>query len=126
LTTANLIEDKYTAHKDDDTSPGTNDGGIRYYEEMKAEDKICVEVMAHTGCTECGATTEGHLEVDVVRKVPKIGRPRASPRPTSRRGNNPRFATERLETEVLNILSRRLVLLNHERRDEKKSGKHLI
>ena len=34
--------------------------------------------------------------------------PRASPRATSRRCNNPRFATERLETEVLNILSRRL------------------
>lgn len=36
---------------------------------MKLEDNICVLVFAHTNCTECGATTSGHLEVDMVRTL---------------------------------------------------------
>ena len=69
LTTARFLETKHTAYKDNDTSPGTNDGTIKYFEDTKTDVRICVQVSAHTGCTECGGTTEGHLEVNIVRTI---------------------------------------------------------
>ncbi|WFU53644.1 hypothetical protein QA639_28820 [Bradyrhizobium pachyrhizi] len=63
------IEDKHTAYKDDDTSPGTNFGKVQIDEGVKTEKKICISVSATTGCTECGAHTEGHLEAWMVRTV---------------------------------------------------------
>ena len=78
LYTAKLIEDKHTAYKDNDTSPSTNYGGIYYKDGMKGVDRICVAVLAATGCKECGATTEGHLEVDMVKNVVKEGDPKLS------------------------------------------------
>jgi hypothetical protein len=79
LTTATLVESKHTAYKNKDTSPGTNYGGIHYYQDMKDEKQICVEVTAATGCRECGGTTEGHLEVDMVQKVTKSADPVTTP-----------------------------------------------
>ena len=78
LYTAKLIEDKHTAYKDNDTSPGTNSGGIYYKDGVKGIDRICVAVLASTGCTECGATTEGHLEVDMVKPIVKEADPKVS------------------------------------------------
>jgi len=79
LTTAKLVETVHTAHKDKNTSGSTNAGGIHYYEDIKTEDKICVQVTAFTGCTECGATTEGHLEVEMVRKETRSAAPVITP-----------------------------------------------
>jgi hypothetical protein len=67
ISTAVAQETKHTAYKDDDHSPGTNVGGVSIKEEMKTPDQICISVIANTNCTECGATTAGHLEVDEVR-----------------------------------------------------------
>jgi len=64
-----LVKTKHTAYKDNDTSPGTNAGGIFYHEGVKTDGRICIQVVATTGCTECGAHTEGHLEVVMVRTV---------------------------------------------------------
>ncbi|MEY9697737.1 hypothetical protein ABIF50_003207 [Bradyrhizobium diazoefficiens] len=64
-----LVEDKHTAYKDNDTSPGTNYGGINWKDGVKTERNICIEVSAATGCTECGGHTEGHLEAWMVRTV---------------------------------------------------------
>jgi hypothetical protein len=69
LTTARLVETLHLAHKDDDHSAGTNDGGVFYKDNLKIEQRICVKVAAHTGCTECGAVTEGHLQVDMIKSV---------------------------------------------------------
>jgi hypothetical protein len=63
------VETVHLGRKDDDHSPGTNDGKMSYKDGVKTERLICIQVNAHTGCTECGATSVGHLEVDMVRTV---------------------------------------------------------
>ncbi|MCK1586913.1 hypothetical protein [Bradyrhizobium sp. 169] len=69
VNSASLIETTHTAYKNNDTSSGTNFGGISYKNDVKTEDRICIRVYAATGCTECGATTAGQLKVDMVRNL---------------------------------------------------------
>jgi hypothetical protein len=69
LNTAVLKETKHTAYKDNDRSPGTNDGKMSYRDNIKLQDRICILVTAHTGCTECGGTTAGHLQVNMIKPV---------------------------------------------------------
>ncbi len=68
LSTVKVVETKHTAYKHDDTSPGTNIGYVKFKEdEITTPDRVCITVVASTGCKECGATTWGRLKATIVK-----------------------------------------------------------
>ena len=68
LNTVKLVEDIHIGAKDNNgQAPAINTGGIIFVDGGELEKLICLEAVANTLCTECGAKTEGHLEVQMVR-----------------------------------------------------------
>lgn len=68
LSSVRAVETKHTAYKNNDTSPGTNTGYVEIKrDEVATPGRICIDVIASTGCKECGATTWGRLEAKMVK-----------------------------------------------------------
>ncbi|VIO80091.1 hypothetical protein [Bradyrhizobium ivorense] len=67
INSAELHETAHTAHKDNDTSPGTNIGRMEYHEGMKTDRMICPQARSTVGCKECGGRTEGYMTVNMVK-----------------------------------------------------------
>ncbi len=103
LTTARLKETLHLAHKDNDHSPGTNDGGISYRDGIKTEDRICIKVFAHTGCEECGATTAGHLEVDMVRTYTDVEKKEIGSQPLLWEKQQPIALVDDAVSQIINV-----------------------
>lgn len=69
VSTAAVRKTKHTAYKDNDTSPGTNEAQVGFYQDRKSPTEICIFATASTGCKECGGTTHAALEVTQMRTV---------------------------------------------------------
>jgi hypothetical protein len=103
LPSARLRETVHLGRKDNDHSPGTNDGGISYRDGIKTEDRICIKVVAHTGCTECGATTAGHLEVDMVRSYTDVDKKETDSQPLFWKKQTPIPLVDDAVSQIINI-----------------------
>jgi hypothetical protein len=77
ISTLKLKADVHTGAKDNNfNAPGINIGGMILVDGGATEKLICAAAVANTNCTECGAKTEGRVEVQEVRTYAEDGEPK--------------------------------------------------